>query len=262
MYLKIFSILRLIRFHFKNGVKSKILISGNNIILKRHNPDNLKIVLRVGSTDLDVYYQIFVHLEYQAVIEYIKSKNKSKNIYNIIDAGANIGLTSLYLMKFFEKAEIVLIEPSKQNFDIITKNIFLNNYQNQLFPLQKGLWNKSNKNLKVVKNFRDGREWSFSLIEQESFFEDTIESITIEEIMFNFKFETIDLLKIDIEGAERYIFNDFDSANRFLSKTRFLALEIHDEYNIRDQILKILSKADFDYFHTTELTICFNKKLI
>jgi FkbM family methyltransferase len=46
-------------------------------------------------------------------------------IKNIIDAGANIGLASVYFSQRFVNSTIVAIEPSKENFEILSKNIFL-----------------------------------------------------------------------------------------------------------------------------------------
>lgn len=39
---------------------------------------------------------------------------------------------------------------------------------------------------------------------------------------------TIDILKMDIEGGERYLFNE--QAHEWLSKVKILMIELHDRY--------------------------------
>ena len=70
-----------------------------------------------------------------------------------------------------------------------------------------------------------------------------------------------DILKIDIEGAERFIFDDRASQD-FLDKTRVLVIEIHDEFNIRSSIYKELRKRGFSIVEQGELTLGVNTKLM
>ncbi len=69
------------------------------------------------------------------------------------------------------------------------------------------------------------------------------------------------LFKIDIEGGEKYLFEDEKQVRDFLSKTRFIAIEIHDEYDIRDKINGCLKDSGFEYFTTGDLTIGRNKNI-
>jgi hypothetical protein len=51
-------------------------------------------------------------------------------------------------------------------------------------------------------------------------------TITVPGLMQQFGLETIDVLKIDVEGAEREIFAACD----WMDKVRFLAIELHDRF--------------------------------
>ena len=68
--------------------------------------------------------------------------------------------------------------------------------------------------------------------------------------------ESIDLLKIDIEGAERFILTDKKTSD-FLEKVKILALEIHDEFNIRSAIYDVLRQHQFTITNHGETTIAF-----
>ena len=68
-------------------------------------------------------------------------------------------------------------------------------------------------------------------------------------------------MKIDIEGAERFIFDNNNDLS-FLKKTKIIAIEIHDEYNIREEIISILKENQFLLLESGELTIGINKSLL
>ena len=80
--------------------------------------------------------------------------------------------------------------------------------------------------------------------------------------MQEYKFETIDILKIDIEGSEKEVFTGANADVSFLSKTKCIAVEIHDEFDCRDAIYSILTKYNFKYFDSGELTIGINQSFL
>ena len=77
-----------------------------------------------------------------------------------------------------------------------------------------------------------------------------------------YKIGVVDLLKIDIEGAERFIFEDDALVAAFLGRTRFIVIEIHDEFNVRERICRCLAVNGFEYFDVGELTIGENRNLV
>ena len=74
--------------------------------------------------------------------------------------------------------------------------------------------------------------------------------------------DTIDILKLDIEGAERFVFEDKQEAGEFLAKVKFIVMEIHDEYPIREHIYSTMRECKFDFFEYGELTIGQNKSFL
>ena len=74
----------------------------------------LEMHIRGGSSDAKVFLQVWLNNEYD-----IPLKSEAEVI---IDAGANIGLASLYFKDKYPKASIYAIEPEKGNFDQLVKN--------------------------------------------------------------------------------------------------------------------------------------------
>jgi hypothetical protein len=78
------------------------------------NNFNKKIKLRKNqSSDLEVFKQFFSYKEYLPVVNAYKDNFSIKADYclNIIDAGSNIGLTLLFFMDYFDRPNIICIEP-------------------------------------------------------------------------------------------------------------------------------------------------------
>jgi FkbM family methyltransferase len=216
-----------------------------------------EIFIRGNSSDEDVFRQVFIVKEYNSVIQLLII-NKIKVEY-IIDAGANIGLASIVFSKAFPDAEIICVEPDSGNFNSLKLNT--NNLKVKL--LKKAVWNCVTQ-LEIDKNFRDGQDWSIQVKElskTKTSTKNIIETVTITGILVDKKWNSIDLLKIDIEGAERFIFDDqYDIS--FLCLTKCIAIEIHDEFDIRGKIQELLINKGFLLFENGELTIGLNQRLI
>lgn len=159
--------------------------------------------------DVTTLFQIFLKKEYD-----IRELNDASYV---IDCGANIGLSAVFFANKYPNAKIIAIEPDEQNFSFLKKNT--SPYPN-VTCLQRAIWSSS-ENLQVIDPGNGG--WSLQTRVSE---EGSLKGITIDEIMDEYDFPRIDLLKIDIEGAEKELFaHSFES---WLSKTRVIAIELHD----------------------------------
>ena len=228
---------------------NKIRKIGNlNLIEFRGNSqfNGLKLYLRRMTTDFNIYGQVFKFGEYQSVVDII-NKDAKKKIEYIVDAGANIGCSSLFFKKNFPDAKVISIEPQKGNFEALERNININNYTD-ITPIQAGLW-KDNSNLEINTDFRDGREHSFSLkpSKTQTKITESVKGITIQDLLIQYKIPYIDILKIDIEGAEKYLFESEELAYSNFSKVNYLAIEIHDEVVDRKLIYSVLTDLGFVY---------------
>lgn len=216
------------------------------------------IKLRKDSSDLEVFNQVFIDEEYAPVIKLLLDNDIEVNY--IIDAGSNIGLTSLLLFNNFKKTNIICLEPDAQNYAIAKQNLNVFIEEKKCILLQKALW-RNNQSLVLTNDFRDGRDWSRRVIEHTSEFEVGIQGITIDSLIVKYSLKEISLLKIDIEGSEGEIFSKINNLD-FLNIIKIIALEIHDEVCNRKQIYDILTKYNFFLINAGELTIGVNKTFI
>ncbi len=216
--------------------------------------DGFKVVMRgKDHSDMSVYSQIFVSEEYKIIKEILLNIKKDK--YQIIDAGANVGYTSLYFAIDLN-VDIISIEPSEDNVYLLKKNIELNHLDNRIEFKCIALSSNSNHKYNTNNNFRDGLDWSTTTVLDP---DGEINSVTLNDLLLEKKWDEIDLLKMDIEGAESEIFNaDID----FLQKTRIIAIEVHEEFISPKKIEIILRNSGFIVFNIGELTVGINKAFL
>ena len=99
----------------------------------------------------------------------------------------------------------------------------------------------SNSKMKVIDEGKGN--WAIKTILAGKNEQNIIQGIGIAQIMLDFKKEKIDLIKIDIEGAEKELFSS--NYHPWLSKTTKIAIELHE--SPVDIITKIFYKAINDY---------------
>ena len=173
-------------------------ISKHKSISKVHNYFDLKIQKNVsieGIKFLGIIENIVqVYVTNIPEIEFCKKEIKKGD--TVVDIGANIGLYTLFFSKLVgATGKVIAFEPDPENFDVLKKNIELNEITNVTL-MQKGISNK-NETMKLYKSHASG---AHSLIKNEWAKEYTdIQTVTLDDY---FNGEEIDMMKIDAEGFE------------------------------------------------------------
>jgi FkbM family methyltransferase len=103
--------------------------------------------------------------------------------------------------------------------------------------------------------FRDGREWAFSVADTDARAGGTtVEGVRLGALMERLGIDRIDILKLDVEGAEKRIFRDSEGRMSWLARTSIIGMEIHDEEGAR-LILPQLEKAGFFVYGRGEVAL-------
>lgn len=186
------------------------------------------VYLRPGTTDQNVYDQVFLGNEYAA---------EFSEPHFIVDAGAHIGLASVYFASKYPAATIVALEPESSNFSVLLKNARA--YPN-IKPINAGLWSK-----KASLGIEDSKveTWSFRVYENES--GKGIPAVGVRDVMDEFGVDKIDVLKIDIEGSELEVLNH---SQPWMDDVQTLIIELHDKFRpgCSDALAKALSEYEYD----------------
>jgi FkbM family methyltransferase len=173
----------------------------------------------------------------------------------IIDAGANVGYASIAFANQYPGAKIYAIEPDEGNFAMLQKNT---RFYPNIHCIQAALWYK--KCRIQIKN-SGASEWAFIVEELPATSTEGIPSITLNDLMLNERIDTIGILKIDIEGSEKEVFeNGFE---RWLPNTRCVMVEVHDglKKGTSKAVFKAISQYDFSFKRSGENLVFVNDKL-
>lgn len=231
---------------FQSKIEKSIL---NQRLLKYEIlKEKYKLIIREGTSDKSVFYQIFVDENYD-----YQYTNEPKII---LDIGANVGYTSVYYAQKFPNAQIYCLEPDIDNFRVLQKNV--SRYPN-IKACNGALYDKD----MYLYIYDPGLgEWGFQVSETPSNTSKKVSSYSFESLLklWNIQNQNIDILKLDIEGSEKEV---FEANTDFLNKVKVLFIETHDRFRAgTSQVLfNVMKDKDFILNVKGENLIFENKNL-
>ena len=177
---------------------------------------DIPLTIRAGTTDVRVFYEIFVNLEYEWGFQGVPRV--------VVDAGAYTGFSAAFFANKYPNATIITVEPDEENFALLKINT-------ARFPnvraIRAAVW-RSNSMLSLVDP--GSGAWGLQVTGNAAPAEDkVIPAITIDRIIKEFDLDRIDLLKIDVEGSETEIFAE---AGSWISSVDTICIELHDKFKI------------------------------
>jgi len=193
--------------------------------LNRFNSKDIIIHLRSGARirlrdlfgrDFSVLMQLVSEFESQ-----LDTFHTLDNPKTIVDVGANFGIFTVLIARIFPLAKVYAVEPHPDNFELLKHNIALNDLNN-VTPIRAAVTDHEGTVSLLVD--RDAASHTIALD-----LPTKIASIPVEAITLG-RFQHIDLLKLDIEGAEYDVLRQPPNAS-------VMILEIHDRPNCNKQVL-------------------------
>lgn len=171
------------------------------------------LAFRRGTSDLSVFRQVFLGLEYACV--------PNDRAARIIDCGANVGYASAYLLSRYPDAELVAVEPDPGNFEILVRN--LAPYGPRARAIHGAVWSHATRLSMAAPDYRDGEAWARQVREGG----DEVAAYGVADLLRIAGWERADLLKMDIEGAEAVVFARGTDA--WLDRIDTMVVELHDD---------------------------------
>ena len=157
----------------------------------------------------------------------------------VIDIGAQIGTFSV--LAALQGANVLAFEPHPENYQLLLKNIALNNVANKVTTYEKAilptagkekLWiHPENTGAHTIHNLDHFKKGTFTKFIN-------ISSITLNSILKDVK--KCDLLKLDCEGDEYSILQNSD-----LSKVSKISMEWHGKHKLVFDLIRKLTKEGF-----------------
>jgi FkbM family methyltransferase len=198
---------------FLGAVAAKLRRHPVTCTVRRPFPPN-PLSIRIPSTDVLLYRQIFERHEYDVPV--------ARPPRVIVDAGANVGLASVFFAHRFPDARIIAIEPEAGNFALLAKNVA--DYPN-VVPVKAALWSDN----AVIDLFDPGAgPWGYVVGTADDVpgaWRQHADGVTLDEIMRMYRLDRIDLLKLDIEGSEREVLG---ASSAWIDAVDAVIVELHD----------------------------------
>ncbi|MDC1037987.1 FkbM family methyltransferase [Candidatus Marinimicrobia bacterium] len=193
-----------------------------------------------GLSASHIFSEIFINECYP-----IKKSNKKRLI---IDVGANVGFFTFYALMKSPNVDIISIEADPKNYNVLKKNISTNNLDDQVQLLNNAVCSK--KGEIIFHSSLENSGWSSlyktrGAVESESI---NICAITVSEILSTFKVNTVDILKIDIEGAEYDALLNDSFLEFYEVKKLFIEVDLNPRDNrfSLEELIQYLEKYYFD----------------
>lgn len=177
-----------------------------------------KAALTFRSSDITTLFEVF-HLEIYRPIVLRKPKT-------MLDLGAHIGFTTLYIQSYIPDIQITCIEPSTKNYALLAENVHYN------------IISAAVSDTTGVTHFNENTLGANHKMDKTG---TQVPTSTLLQLFNDLAIEHVDCIKMDIEGAEIQVLS---SLKNWHKKVDYLILEAHD--NQKD-IESLLSEVSLDY---------------
>lgn len=165
--------------------------------------------LRAVGGDVSILYEVFAEQAYR-LPDHLLPPASAKIV---LDCGAHIGLTALYFAERYPNARVIAVEANPINFALLCQNVKANP---RIVPIHAAVYSAAG----TVKIGTSGPGMLHAIGSTGI----DVPAVTLDGIRAQCGIETIDLLKIDIEGAEKEVFR------AGIGSVRAIAAELHGDY--------------------------------
>jgi FkbM family methyltransferase len=225
-------------------LRSSGVAAGHTALL--HPPDAIHpLAARGGSTDLQVFEQVFVQRNYRCL-------DGLEKVEVVLDCGANVGYSSAWFLSRWPACRVLAVEPDAENFAALARN--LAPYGRRATLLRAGLWSHPTGLAMRDDLYRGGGAWARQVREATPG-DASIPAHDVPGLLLAAGAARASLLKIDIEGAEAAVFSG-DCG--WLERIDNLVIEIHDDSpygDARGAFLHALAGRGFVLGSAGELTL-------
>lgn len=171
----------------------------------------------------------------------------------ILDCGANVGYASVYFTNKYPNAKIIAVEPERSNFKMLQYNTL---FYDNITPVNSALWS-SETYVKILPD-APGHTAGFTTIQTTADDPEALKTTTIARLLADSGFDEIDLLKVDIEGAEKEVFSEnnldagggVETVHDWLPKVKVLTIELHDRMKSGCSRAVFSAISKYDYYFT------------
>ncbi|MFA6222154.1 MAG: FkbM family methyltransferase [Desulfomonilaceae bacterium] len=186
-----------------------------------------------------MYEEIFINKVYQFV-------STTKNPL-IIDSGTNIGLSAIFFKTFYPECRIIAFEPDEKIFNMLKKNVQRNNRLDGVTLINKAIHGSRNEMSFYYDPSHIANLTGNLITPRHGMKTKKVDCVPLS----GFVGEIVDLLKMDIEGAENSAIDELSNTGKIkLIKEIIIEYHLHISLQENDKLsamLKSLEQNNFTY---------------
>lgn len=182
--------------------------------------DCTPLLMRLGTTDCRVAQEILIDGEYDFISDLELPPRP-----HVIDLGANIGVFLHFAARRWPSARLLAVEPDLGNFAMLQRNAQVI-HDGAVCQVLRACVGGERGFTQLSPNWG---EWAISMGEVSE--KGDVRVLTMADLCRDHGVERIDLLKCDIEGAERQVFAD---CSEWIHRVQNLVVEVHEPYRVGD----------------------------
>ncbi len=199
------------------------MIEGNGRVRIRTRA-GVNVIVRQGTNDFGVFNAVYNYAVYTPQGFSVEPG------FIIVDIGANIGSFALSVANILRQGNgrVYAFEPMSEDFEMLCANIRLNSYSDVIIPERQAVWESRGRIELFISEQRETNEFiswvnmgmhtTVNERKQTSRRVELVECVTLDVIIEKYNLPSIDLLKMDCEGAEYEIL--FGASSRAVGKVR------------------------------------------
>ena len=188
---------------------------------------------------LELYEDVFVQNDY-----FFETASKAPVI---LDCGSNIGMSVIYFKKLYPGCTITAFEPDRTTYEALCGNIAANNLKG-VRTVNRALYGKAGKKILFYTNAGVPGSVAMNMIDDREGLGSS--EIVTTEVLSKYVKSRVDLVKMDIEGAEDYVVPELNNRKK-LGLIGNIIMEYHHhtlpDRDVFGRMMTILEKNGFGY---------------
>lgn len=218
-------------------------------VFRLRSPYHRSLTFRPASNDMFTLQEIFVEQVYREIVATFPDAR------TVIDLGANIGFAAAYFVSHLPGVKIMCVEPDPQNVVLLSTNLSDLVEESRCRIVSGAVWRADEKLVlePLVAGHVNSRSCtSIGPDAKSEPSEQVVQAYSIPTLIEMSGFSEVDLIKIDVEGAEAELFHgDCD----WLDKVKAIAIEFHGNSRTESNFDDMMAEKGFKVLpgegHTT-----------
>lgn len=191
------------------------LRTGNTREIRIATNNGIRTVsLRENGSDIFTFYEIFVKQVYKRALPL-------RDGSTAVDLGANIGMTSLWLATQAPGVRVVAVEPEESNIALLRRNVA----EDDVVVVHAAMAAQPGKVTLQIGSPSAHRIGGLTDQPHGQTASQEVDAVDPDELVARYALETIDVLKVDIEGAEEEVFS---TSWALVDRAQLILMEVHD----------------------------------